>query len=174
MNRWIRFLMLLMLGIVFIFSVCTVWAKTEPAVYTPLVSESEKMRLPLLDSEETIVEVQEITDEEVCLIAQVVQAEAEGECEKGKRVVVDVILNRKDSEHFPDTVHDVIYQPRQFSVMWNGRFERCGVKEDICQLVRQELVSRQNSDVIFFNSSGYSKYGVPMFQVENHYFSSYD
>lgn len=173
-SKMMRLFMFLILGIVFIFSVCTVWAKTEPAAYNPLVTESEKMRLPLLDSVETPVEVQTITDEEIRLIAQVVQAEAEGECEEGKRMVIDVILNRKDSEHFPDTVHDVIYQPRQFSVMWNGRFERCGVREDICQMVRQELVSRRNHDVIFFNAGGYSKYGVPMFQVENHYFSSYD
>lgn len=174
MNKWMRFLLFLILGIAFIFSVCTVWAETEPAAYNPLVSESEKMRLPLLDSGKTPVEASTLTDEEICLIAQVVQAEAEGECEKGKRLVIDVILNRKDSEHFPDTVCDVIYQSRQFSVMWNGRFERCGVKEDICQMVREEIVSRQNSDVIFFNAGRYSKYGIPMFQVENHYFSSYD
>lgn len=174
MNRWMRFLMFLILGIVFIFSVCTVWAETEPAAYNPLVSESERMRLTLLDSKQIPEEVSMLTDEEVCLIAQVVQAEAEGECEEGKRLVIDVILNRKDSEHFPNTVYDVIYQPRHFSVMWNGRFERCGVREDICQMVREEILSRQNSEVIFFNAGRFSKYGVPMFQVQNHYFSSYD
>lgn len=173
MNGWMRFLLFSILGVVFIFSVCTVWAKTEPVTYNPLVTKSEKMRLLLLDSE-TPVEVQVATDEEIRLIAQAVQAEAEGECEEGKRLVIDVILNRKDSEHFPNTIHDVIYQPRQFSVMWNGRFERCEVREDICQLVREELISRRNHDVIFFNAGGYSKYGAPMFQVENHYFSSYD
>lgn len=114
------------------------------------------------------------TDEEIELIALVTMAEAEGECEEGKRLVIDTILNRVDSEHFPDTISEVIYQPNQFSPMWNGRVERCWVKEDICQLVREELDSRTNYDVIFFTAGNYSNYGVPLFRVEHHYFSSYD
>ena len=51
-------------------------------------------------------------------------AEAEGECEEGKRLVIDTILNRVDSEHFPDTVYEVIYQPNQFSSMWNPFVEK--------------------------------------------------
>ena len=62
----------------------------------------------------------EMSKEDVELIALVTMAEAEGECEEGKRLVIDTILNRVDSEHFPDTVYDVIYQPNQFSSMWNG------------------------------------------------------
>lgn len=112
--------------------------------------------------------------EDISLIALVTMAEAEGECEEGKRLVIDTVLNRVDSEHFPDSVYDVIYQKSQFSSVWNGRIDRCEVKDDICQLVREELRSRTNTDVIFFTAGWYSKYGVPMFQVENHYFSSYE
>ena len=114
-----------------------------------------------------------ISNEEIELIALVTMAEAEGECEEGKRLVIDTILNRVDSEHFPNTISEVIYQPHQFSSMWNGRVDRCYVNEDICQLVKEELQSRYNSEVVFFCAYGYSAYGVPMFQVENHYFSSY-
>lgn len=112
--------------------------------------------------------------EDISLIALVTMAEAEGECEEGKRLVIDTILNRVDSEHFPDNVYDVVYQRSQFSSIWNGRVDRCEVREDICELVREELQSRTNTDVIFFTAGEYSKYGVPMFQVENHYFSSYE
>ena len=114
-----------------------------------------------------------ISNEEIELIALVTMAEAEGECEEGKRLVIDTILNRVDSEHFPNTINEVIYQPHQFSSMWNGRVDRCYVNEDICQLVKEELQSRYNSEVVFFCAYGYSAYRVPMFQVENHYFSSY-
>lgn len=114
------------------------------------------------------------TQEEIELIALVTMAEAEGECEEGKRLVIDTILNRVDSEHFPDTIYDVVYQPNQFSSMWNGRSDRCEVREDICQLVREELESRYNSDCVFFRAYRYSDYGVPMFQVGGHYFSSYE
>lgn len=108
------------------------------------------------------------------LIALVTMAEAEGECEEGKRLVIDTILNRVDSVYFPDTVHGVIYQANQFSSMWNGRVDKCFVDDDICQLVEEELQSRTNVDTIFFTAGGYGKYGTPMFQVGNHYFSSYE
>jgi len=114
-----------------------------------------------------------LSDEDISLIALVTMAEAEGESEEGKRLVIDSILNRMESEHFPDTAYDVIYQKNQFSSMWNGRVDRCEVRDDICQLVREELKNRTNHEVIFFTAGRYSDYGVPMFQVGNHYFSSY-
>lgn len=112
-----------------------------------------------------------LPQEDIELIALVTMAEAEGECEEGKRLVIDTILNRIDSDQFPDTVHDVVYQKYHFSSMWNGRVDRCEVREDICKLVKEELEHRTNCDVIYFNADGYSAYGIPMFQVGNHYFS---
>lgn len=112
--------------------------------------------------------------EDISLIALITMAEAEGECEEGKRLVIDTVLNRIDSEHFPDNTYDVIYQKNQFSSIWNGRVDRCEVRDDICQLVMEELQSRTNRNVVFFTAGGYSKYGVPMFQLGNHYFSSYE
>ena len=135
----------------------------------------EVIKLPSISTtEEPIKEEAQMTDKDIKLIALATMAEAEGECEEGKRLVIDTILNRVDSEYFPDTVQDVIYQPHQFSSMWNGRVERCEVREDICQLVKEEVKSRTNHNVMFFTAGGYSNYGTPMFQVEDHYFSSYD
>lgn len=138
--------------------------------------QSEAVPLTTIIIEESIEEVEEqlLSDEEIELIALVTMAEAEGECEEGKRLVIDTILNRVDSVYFPDTVYEVIYQPSQFSSMWNGRVERCEVRNDICELVWEELKDRTNYEVIFFTAGGYSNYGVPLFQVGNHYFSSYD
>lgn len=111
--------------------------------------------------------------EEIELIALVTMAEAEGEPEEGKRLVIDTILNRVDFGEFPSTVTEVIYQPEQFSSMWNGRIDECYVMEEICQLVEEELKCRLSNEVMFFTAGGYGKFGVPMFQVGNHYFSSY-
>ena len=127
--------------------------------------------LPMVTTKPQEEEENLLSYEDISLIALVTMAEAEGECEEGKRLVIDTILNRVDSEHFPNNVYDVVYQRNQFSSIWNGRIDCCEVKEDICQLVREELISRTNTDVIFFTAGEYSKYGVPMFQVENHYFS---
>lgn len=106
------------------------------------------------------------------LISLVVMAEAEGEPEEGKRLVIDSILNRVDSDIFPNTVREVIYQPYQFTSMTNGRVDRCYVKKDIYNLVVEEYKNRYNSEVIFFRTNHYSEYGNPMFKVCCHYFSS--
>lgn len=115
-----------------------------------------------------------MSQEDIELIALVTMAEAEGESEFGKRLVIDAILNRVDHEKFPNTVHDVIYAPNQFTSMWNGRADRCYVREDICELVKEELVHRTNDDVVFFNANGFPSYGEPVAIVGNHYFLSYD
>lgn len=114
------------------------------------------------------------TEEEIELIALVTMAEAEGESEYGKRLVIDTILNRVESEHFPDTVSEVVYQPNHFESMWNGRVDKCYVDEDICELVKEEIDERSDPYTMFFCAGDYSKYGEPMYQVGNHYFSSYE
>lgn len=172
---------LLSLCAVFIFSVTTISTAEEPVLeaevmplYISTASYKPTEDISVMSMEETEEKEELLSDEDIALIALVTMAEAEGECEEGKRLVIDTILNRIDSEHFPDTAYDVIYQPYQFSSMWNGRVDRCEVRDDICQLVKEELECRKNYDVIFFTAGCYSDYGVPMFQVENHYFSSYE
>ena len=113
-----------------------------------------------------------MSEEDIALIALVTMAEAEGECELGKRLVIDTILNRMDHEtKWPDTAYGVIYQPSQFTSMWNGRVDRCYVRDDIVQLVREELESRTNYDCYYFRMDYYCKWGPPLFQVGCHYFS---
>lgn len=151
------------------------YATPDALIDTTDVPDCEEQPLSLpTESEKTESKYEKLSKEEIDLIALVTMAEAEGECEEGKRLVIDTILNRVDHERFPNTVHDVIYQPNQFTPMWNGRIERCEVRDDIVQLVLEELECRTNYDVIFFTAGSYSKYGVPLFQVEHHYFSSYD
>ena len=116
-----------------------------------------------------------ISEEDIELIALVTMAEAEGECEEGKRLVIDTILNRVDTNYLgAESVNEVVYQSGQFSSMWNGRVDKCYVRDDICDLVREEAQSRTNYDVIYFTAGKYGKYGTPMFSVGNHYFCSYD
>lgn len=143
----------------------------DAPISTP-VPTAEPLVVTIIEEEEP--EEYYISEEDIDLIAIVTMAEAEGECEEGKRLVIDTILNRVDSEHFPDTVYDVVYQKNQFTSMWNGRADRCYVKEDIVQLVKEELEFRYNSDCVFFRTLHYSQYGVPLFQVGHHYFSSYN
>lgn len=185
MYKLLRTLIFLALCIYILFSVCVVGiadenddeqatVESENVEPITIVSYTPEKPTPAVLVEESEEEESMVPEEDIELIALVTMAEAEGECEEGKRLVIDTILNRVDSEHFPNTVYDVIYQPNQFSSMWNGRVEHCEVREDICQLVREEITSRTNYEVMFFTAGEYSAYGVPMFQIEHHYFSSYD
>lgn len=118
--------------------------------------------------------IERFTEKEIDLMALITMAEAEGESEYGKRLVISTILNRVDSEHYPDNVTDVIYQKNQFSSIWDGRADRCYVQEEIRQLVKEEIENRTNNEVIFFMAGDYSDYGTPMFAEGGHYFSSYE
>ena len=127
----------------------------------PVVSKA-----PVVQPEEPMEEPNAVTltQEEIDLIALCVMAEAEGEPEEGQRLVIDTILNRVETPRFPDNVHDVIYQKNQFAGMYG----------ELVQLVREELENRTNSEVVFFRTGHYHSYGVPLFQVGAHYFSSYE
>lgn len=115
-----------------------------------------------------------LTEDEIVMIAKLTIAEAGNQSNIGKRLVIDTVLNRVDSPYFPNTVEEVIYQKYQFSPVWNGGIDKYDPSNDILNLVREEANKRTNYDVIFFASNGYSPYGVPLFQVEDHYFSKYE
>lgn len=146
------------------------------AVITSTISETE-----IPNTKERIIyevgksqEELSYSDEEIDLVSLITMAEAESESDKGKRLVIDTILNRVDSEYFPDTIEDVVYQKNQYSCVLSGRLDRCYVQEDIRRLVIEEMIDRTDSEVIFFRLDDYPIYGSPMFIEGNHYFSSYE
>ncbi|MFV8828397.1 cell wall hydrolase [Alkalihalobacterium sp. APHAB7] len=60
------------------------------------------------------------SDNDIQLMAQCVYAEARGEPYVGMVAVAAVILNRVNSEDFPNTISEVIYEPRAFEPVANG------------------------------------------------------
>lgn len=152
-------------------------AEEMPPISTvkPLPLKTEYVPVAFTAIEEPIpAEENPVSEADIALIALLTMAEAEGECEEGQRLVIDTVLNRVDDPHFPDNIYDVVYQKNQYSGIQPPRIERYWVKDELVQLVREELENRTDYDVIFFRTERYSDYGVPMFQVEHHYFSSYD
>lgn len=126
-----------------------------------------------IEEKEDIYSVGNYSTSDIELIALVTMAEAEGEPEQGKRLVIDTILNRVESGSYPNSVSGVVYQSGQFTCMWNGRVDCCYVSDYIVGLVQEEITNRQSYDTIYFMAGGYSSYGTPLFQVGNHYFSSF-
>lgn len=68
---------------------------------------------------------------------------AGGEDQNGKLLVANVVLNRVNSDVFPDTVWDVVMQREQgiaqFSPTVDGRFQNVSVSEDTRAAVERAL-----------------------------------
>lgn len=61
-----------------------------------------------------------VSDEEIWLLATVIDWEAGWESYEGKLAVANVVLNRVRSSRYPNTITQVIYAPYQFSGVSNG------------------------------------------------------
>ncbi|WP_245833251.1 spore cortex-lytic enzyme [Oceanobacillus timonensis] len=61
------------------------------------------------------------SNNDIQLMANAVYGEARGEPYEGQVAVASVILNRVDSELFPDTVSGVIFEPRAFTAVADGQ-----------------------------------------------------
>lgn len=101
----------------------------------------------LATSASTIIEL-DASDYD-CLL-RIVESEA-GICDqKGKVLVANVILNRVESEHFPDTVEEVVYQKKQFSPVENGTIDRVTVTEETKTAVSMALSGIDYSEGALF------------------------
>ncbi len=69
-------------------------------------------------------------DATVACVAEAVYYEARGTSTTAQAAVAHVVLNRTESEHFPDTPCDVVNDGCQFSYMCDGRPERMAEPED--------------------------------------------
>ena len=58
-----------------------------------------------------------MSENDINLIARVVYGESRGEPYEGQVAVAAVILNRLESNQFPNSIYDIVYAPRQFSVV---------------------------------------------------------
>lgn len=76
------------------------------------------------------------SEEETYLLAKIAMAEAEGCNTQTKALIIMCVLNRVESNEFPDTIKEVIFQKNQFSPIDNGRWDRVEPNEDCYEAVR--------------------------------------
>jgi len=107
-------------------------------------------------------------DEEFETFCRCVEAEVTGESPNGvsletafecKLHVAQVILNRVESSHFPNTITGVVYQPEAFSPLIDGRFwdvEIVDVTRDACRAA-------------LLKSTEDTTYGCEFFSANTHY-----
>ena len=91
-----------------------------------------------------------ITEKEFKEFVRVVEAEVTGDNPFGvddedayesKLRVAQVILNRVESPHFPDTVHDVIFQKNAFTPLLDGRYYEVEISDITIQACKDALLS---------------------------------
>ena len=112
---------------------------------------------------------------ELELLANLVEAESGNQDLKGKRLVADVVLNRVESDRFPNTITEVIYQDYQFSTVLDGALERASwhISDESFEAVRLEALEseeRLDEDILFFTYGDYNPHCVPGYQYGAHYF----
>ncbi len=85
----------------------------------------------------------QLSDKDHEALLRIVEAEAGGEDQNGKLLVANVVLNRVNSESFPDTVWEVVMQKEQgiaqFSPIVDGRYQSVTVSEDTKEAVERAL-----------------------------------
>lgn len=85
----------------------------------------------------------DLSKEEYETLLRIVQAEAGSEDEKGKMLVAGVVMNRVESNKFPDTVIEVVFQhvngTYQFSPVANGSYYAVAVSEETREAVDKVL-----------------------------------
>ena len=153
-------------------SVYAAEARPEPAVHEWNTAYHYEMPKAVEGGEDFTVQIQEEDYEaELQLLACLVEAEAGNQDLTGKRLVVDVVLNRVADDRFPDTIAGVIYQPGQFGPVSNGALARAyyTVSDDCFKAVSMELNDQIDYSVLYFTAGGYGC-GTPAFQYGAHYF----
>lgn len=90
-----------------------------------------------------------ITEEDKEVLLRIVEAEATCEDVMGRMLVANVILNRVVSEHFPDSIAEVVFQNNgvtyQFSPIKDGRYWTVEISDQTREAVERVLAGEDYS-----------------------------
>ena len=92
----------------------------------------------------------QLSDKDYEALLRIVEAEAGGEDQDGKLLVANVVLNRVNSELFPNSVVDVVMQKEQgiaqFSPTVDGRYQSVKISEDTKEAVGRAIYGEDISE----------------------------
>ena len=104
------------------------------------------------------------------LLAALIECESGGEIYEGKLAVGSVVLNRVESNRFPNTIREVIYQSGQFAPASSGRLELVlirGASSSCMSAAKEVLGGVRNVNCLFFKRNTGDKEGTI---IGNHVF----
>ena len=98
---------------------------------------------------------------ELEVLLKIVEAEAGCEDEEGKLLVANVILNRLNSDKFPDSVSEIVFQQEngitQFSPVSDGSYDRVQISEETVRAVGRALDGEDISEgALYFAARDYA------------------
>lgn len=102
-----------------------------------------------------IVITQPYTQEELRLMSSLIFCEAGNQCYAGQKAVGIVVMNRVESDDFPNTIEEVIYQSGQFTPAETGflksslqKYDKDDIPEDCIKAAKDVL---QGSRSVYYN-----------------------
>ena len=105
-----------------------------------------------------ITNAQDYSEVDLILLASVINSEAGGESYQEKLRVGNVVLNRVQSKRYPNNIHDVIFQRKQFSGVCSNlfRYDPDGDRGDLQSIKAAKALLNgkkvlQSSIIGFFN-----------------------
>ena len=97
-------------------------------------------------------EVIELTFEEAQLLMKIAQAEAGNQGEEGMRLVMSVVINRKNDEAFPDTIKEVAYQKNCFATVTTGKINKVELSAEAHTALARIEKGEVEPDIIGFEN----------------------
>lgn len=141
-----------------------------------LYSNSSKSTEMLIEKIEEKAKAAGISQEEKQILLKIAMAEAEGEGTSGKAYVMRVVLNRVQSEEFPNTIKKVVFQKNQFSpVKDNGRYWNLEPDEECYEAYNMIENGWDDSEgALYFSRTGSSPWMQEntdfLYEIGNHSF----
>lgn len=133
------------------------------------IKEVHFLNIPEEEQTEEITEEHTVIYDSIDMLARCVEAEAGNQGLLGKRLVVDVILNRVDDPRFPNDVASVISAKGQFSV-YPYMMNHAIVTEETLEAITLELERRTDNRILYFNTRHFKKWYTAAYQCGDHFF----
>lgn len=126
-----------------------------------LLEETAEIEEGVSVQEETTEYVYDLSERDMELLLRIVEAEAGCEDEDGRILVANVVLNRMESELFPDSVAEVVLQTNngvsQFSPVSSGSIWTVEISEETREAVEKALEGENISQgALFFAARKYA------------------
>ena len=115
----------------------------------------------------------EFTYDEAQLLMKVAQAEAGNQGSDGMWLTLSVIVNRVESEEFPDSVEEVVNQEYQFATVSSGAINRVEISPECHEALARIEMGQVAPEIVAFEtteSHSLDKYFSRAFEYRGHRF----